>query len=207
MPRLDGWGVLSALKADDMLSNIPVVMLTMVNNPEMAYLLGAAEYLSKPVDRRRLVETVQRFRSNDVASVLVVEDDEATRQVIRRTLAKEGWTVAEAENGKVGLERLQQQRPGVILLDLMMPEMDGFQFLSRVSGHEEWAAIPVVVLTSKDLSPEERGRLQGHVERIVEKGAYDREALLREVRKIVSRTAAKPDAPAPVQQMTIINKD
>ncbi len=207
MPRLDGWAVLSTLKADDQLSNIPVVMLTMVNNPEMGYLLGAAEYLSKPVDRRRLVDTVKRFRSGDTASVLLVEDDEATRQVISRTLAKEGWTVAEAENGKVGLERLAQQRPGVILLDLMMPEMDGFQFLSRVSGHEEWASIPVIVLTSKDLSPEERSRLQGHVERIVEKGAYDREALLREVRKIVSRCATKPDAPAPVQQMTIIKKD
>jgi PAS domain S-box-containing protein len=207
MPRLDGWAVLSTLKADDVLSSIPVVMLTMVNNPEMAYLLGAAEYLSKPVDRRRLIDTVKRFRSSDSASVLLVEDDEATRQVIRRTLTKEGWTVAEAENGKVGLERLQQQRPGVILLDLMMPEMDGFQFLSRVSSNEEWANIPVVVLTSMDLSPEERSRLQGHVERIVEKGAYDREALLREVRKIVSRTAAKPDASPPVQQMTIIKKD
>ena len=195
MPKLDGWGVLSALKADDVLSNIPVVMLTMMNNPEMGYLLGAAEYLSKPIDRQRLVETIRRYRSSsDTANVLVVEDDDATRQVLRRTLVKDGWTVAEAENGKVGLERMEQQRPSLILLDLMMPEMDGFQFLARVNSHEEWAGIPVVVLTSKDLSPQERQRLQGHVERIVEKGAYDREALLREVRKIVSRVATKPDA-------------
>jgi PAS domain S-box-containing protein len=207
MPRLDGWAVLSALKADDQLSTIPVVMLTMVNNPEMAYLLGAAEYLTKPIDRRRLVDAIRRYQAgSDTASVLVVEDDEATRSVIRRTLTKEGWTVAEAENGKVGLQRIEQQRPSLILLDLMMPEMDGFTFLNRVSARDDWSSIPVVVLTSKDLSPEERHRLQGHVERIVEKGAYDREALLREVRKIVARCAAKPDVSPAVASVTISNE-
>jgi len=122
----------------------------------------------------------------------VVEDDEATRQVIRRTLTKQGWTVDEAENGRIALERVARHKPELILLDLMMPEMDGFDFLAELRKQEAWQAIPIVVLSSKDLSMEERRLLTGNVEKILEKGAYTREALLREVRKVVAIYTGQP---------------
>jgi CheY-like chemotaxis protein len=118
--------------------------------------------------------------------VLLVEDDEGTRHVIRRTLAKQGWTVAEAENGRIALEEVARHLPQLIVLDLMMPEMDGFEFLREFRENEAWRSIPVVVLTSKDLGSEERARLNGDVDKILQKGAYSREALLREVKKVVA---------------------
>jgi CheY-like chemotaxis protein len=167
-------------------------MMTIINETEMGYVLGASEYLTKPIDRDRLVVLLQKYRvAGQAAEVLVVEDDEATRQVVRRTLAKQGWTVAEAEDGRVALERVARHRPSLILLDLMMPGMDGFEFLAELRKHEAWQSVPVVVLTSKDLSAEERRLLNGNVEKILQKGAYGREALLREVRRVVALYAGR----------------
>jgi len=199
MPKMDGWAVLTALKADPTLADIPVVMLTLMNETEMGYVLGASEYLTKPIDRDRLTSVLTKYRparAGDV--VLLVEDDPATREVLHRTLAKQKWAVAEAENGRVALQRLSDLKPTLILLDLMMPEMDGFEFLEQVRGNEDWRMLPVVVLTSKDLTPEERGRLSGKVERILQKGAYSRDALLREVRKIVAECARRTHPPVTV---------
>jgi CheY-like chemotaxis protein len=193
MPKMDGWAVLTRLKNDPATAEIPVVMLTITSNQEMGYLLGAAEYLPKPVDRERLAAILQRYRPIDGArDVLVVEDDAPTRDVLRRSLRKQGWSVTEAENGSVGLEHVRQQTPALILLDLMMPVMDGFEFLSELRQNRAWDGVPVVVLTSKDLTPDERTALSGKVERILQKGAYSREALLAEVRKIVAQCARKP---------------
>jgi PAS domain S-box-containing protein len=187
MPRMDGWSVLSALKADPRLADIPVVLLTLVNEKDLGYLLGAAEYLTKPVDWDRLAVVLRKYcPAGGAPRVLVVEDDEATREVLLRMLTKHGWSVAEAENGRAALRRMEEQVPALILLDLMMPEIDGFEFLAVLRRHEEWRAVPVVVLTSKDLSPEERTQLTGNVERILQKGEYNREALLREVRQVVA---------------------
>ena len=186
MPKMDGWAVLTALKADPELAEVPVVMLTMMSDQEMGYMLGASEYLTKPIDRNRLLSVLDRYKPKGTDDgVLIVEDDEPTRQVLRRTMAKQGWAVTEASNGQVGLDRLRRHTPSLILLDLMMPEMDGFEFLAELRHHEQWQQIPVVVLTSKDLTPEERGLLSGKVERILQKGMYSREALLKEVKKIV----------------------
>jgi PAS domain S-box-containing protein len=191
MPRMDGWAVLSALKADGNLADTPVVMMTIMNQTEMGYVLGASDYLTKPIDRDRLLVLLQKYRgAGQPADVLVVEDDEATRQVLRRSLAKQGWTVAEAENGRVALEQVAKHKPSLILLDLMMPGMDGFEFLAQLRQSEAWQAVPVVVLTSKDLSSEERRLLNGNVEKILQKGEYGRDALLREVRRIVALYAS-----------------
>jgi PAS domain S-box-containing protein len=193
MPKMDGWAVLNRLKSEPETAEIPVVMLTITSNKEMGYLLGAAEYLPKPVDRERLATILRRYRpAAGARDVLVVEDDPATRDVLRRSLERQGWAVTEAENGKAGLDSIHHRAPALILLDLMMPVMDGFEFLAGVRQNPAWDPIPVVVLTSKDLSPEERAALSGKVERILQKGAYSREALLREVRKIVAECARKP---------------
>ena len=106
--------------------------------------------------------------------------------MMRRTLENGGWAVIEAANGRVGLERLIEQRPELILLDLMMPEMDGFQFLEEVRTHEEWRSIPIVVVTAKDLTEEDHRRLNASMARVLQKGLYSREEMLREVRDLVA---------------------
>lgn len=188
MPGLDGWSVLGLLKEDPDVADIPVVMLTIADEEQLGYALGASEYLMKPIARDRLVAVLRKHgRRGDARQVLVVEDDTATRAVLRRMLGQEGWLVDEAENGNVALARLAGRTPDLILLDLMMPEMDGFEFLDALRGVPAWQRIPVVVLTAKDLSVEERRRLNGGVARVVRKRSPDNAAeLLDEVRDVVA---------------------
>jgi len=162
-------------------------MLTIVDDKNMGYALGAADYLTKPIDWERLAILLQKYRcASPPCPVLVVEDDATMRDMLRRMLEQEGWAVAEAEHGRTALERMAANRPDLILLDLMMPEMDGFAFLEALRQHDAWRSIPVVVLTAKDLTLDDHQRLNGYVERILQKGAYSREELLREVRNLVA---------------------
>ncbi len=195
MPGMDGWSVLTALKASPDTSHIPVVMLTISHEQELGFSLGAVDCLTKPVERARLLGVVQRYAHAADRQALVVEDDPATREMLRRQLTGDGWSVAEAENGQVGLERLVERTPQVVLLDLMMPGMDGFAFVEAMRQNEAWRAIPVVVVTAKDLSFEERERLNGRVQHIAQKGSYSREELLSEVRSLV-QSAGGPRGPA-----------
>jgi CheY-like chemotaxis protein len=192
MPGMDGWTVLTALKADPVLAEIPVIMITIVDEKQAGYALGVADYLTKPIDWKRLTAILQNYESADATRrVLVVEDDGRTRTMLRKRLEKQGWTVIESENGRVALERMAEGLPDVILLDLMMPEMDGFQFVDQVRTREDWRSIPIIVITAKDLDEEDRQRLNGYVEGILHKGAYKPEELLREVRDAV-RARAQP---------------
>jgi PAS domain S-box-containing protein len=193
MPDMDGWSVLAALKADAALRDIPVIMLTMVDDPERGFTLGAADYATKPVDRARLSHILKKYTCpHPPCPVLVVEDDPATRELTRVILEKEGWMVSEAENGRAALACMERERPSLILLDLMMPEMDGFEFADRVRQHPEWRSIPIVVLTAKDLTAEERRRLNGSVETILRKAGDSRTALLNQVRDLVAKCSARP---------------
>ena len=193
MPGMDGWTVLSALKADDALTDIPVVMVTMIEDKNKGFTLGATEYLLKPIDRRRLVSVLNRYlpdgatpADNGSYEVMVVEDDSDTREMLRRTLEKEGWEVMTAENGRVALDIMTQYKPDLILLDLMMPEMDGFQFVSEVQQHPEWEDILIIVVTAKDLEPADIERLNGHVERVLQKGTTEKDGnLLRQICSLV----------------------
>jgi CheY-like chemotaxis protein len=161
----------------------------------MGYTLGASEYLTKPIDRGILSKVVDKYRTkNSERTVLIVDDDDATRQVVSRTLTREGWTVLEAENGKVAFDRLSKEEPNLILLDLAMPEMDGFEFLTKLRNDGIHTGIPVVVLTSKDLTPSERSALTGRVEKIIQKGDYSRGALLREIKQLVALCGEKAHA-------------
>jgi GAF domain-containing protein/DNA-binding response OmpR family regulator len=189
MPGMDGWAVLSALKAAPDLADIPVIMLTIVDDRNLGYALGAADYLTKPIDRERLVAVLRQHRRD--LPVLVVDDDAEVRALFRRMLEPDGYAVMEAPNGRAALERLREITPGVILLDLMMPEMDGFEFVAEFRRHEAWRAIPIVVVTAKDLSHDDRQRLNGYVERILQKGAYGREQLLAEVRELVAASVGR----------------
>ena len=186
MPGMDGWTVLSKIKSHSDLAHIPVIMLTMIDDRGTGYTLGASEYITKPVDRRKISKVLKRYScANPPCPVLLIEDDQSTRHMMRDSLEGSGWVVTEAENGRVGLEKVRENRPSLILLDLMMPEMDGFDFLEELRRHEEWRLIPVVIVTARDLSQEERARLNGSVERILQKGSYSRDSLLLEVRDLV----------------------
>jgi two-component system, NtrC family, sensor kinase len=187
MPGMDGWSVLAALKADAALAEIPVLMLTMLDDRNLGYALGAADYLTKPIDRERLVTVLGRHRRD--LPVLVVDDDPDFRDLARRMLEREGYTVVEAENGRTALDRLRDTVPGVVLLDLMMPEMDGFDFVAAVRADAAWRSVPIVVITAKNLSPKEHERLNGSVARVLQKGALSRETLLGEVRDLVTASA------------------
>jgi PAS domain S-box-containing protein len=190
MPTMDGWSVLTKLKGDPELSSIPVVMLTMVNNREMGFSLGVDDYMLKPIDRSDFVATLRKYcNREDKPTVLVVEDDLVTREMLRASLEKEHFTVAEAGNGVEALQLLSKLRPALILLDLMMPEMDGFQFTREVREHPEWRDIPILVMTAKDIDGEDRALLDGQVSRILQKGACAREELLAEISQRVARVA------------------
>jgi CheY-like chemotaxis protein len=187
MPGMDGWTVLSTLKADASLSNIPVILLTMMDDKTRGYALGAANYLTKPTDRARLAQILKKYSCpHPPCPVLLVEDDAATRAMVRSLLEKAGWAVTEAENGRVALERVAENRPSLVLLDLMMPEMDGFEFAAELHRHAEWRSIPLVVLTAKDLSAEELRRLSGNVHQILDKGGCSREELMQQVRVLIA---------------------
>jgi PAS domain S-box-containing protein len=187
MPGMDGWTVLAALKADPALAAIPVIMSSIVNDKNIGYALGALEYLNKPIEREALVSALRRCQRDAMSShVLVVDDDATTREMLRRLVEGEGWTVSEAENGQVALSRLAERTPELVLLDLMMPKMDGFQFVVEMQRHEAWRRIPIAVITAKDLTAEDRTRLNGAVEAILQKGAYSRDELLVELRQLIA---------------------
>ena len=190
MPGMDGWAVLAQLKSDPELAAIPVIMLTISDNRNLGYSLGAADYLTKPIDRERLAAVLLRYRKDPGSSVLIVEDDAESREMVRRLLQGDGWSVAEADNGKTALEQLAKHRPAIVLLDLMMPEMDGFEFIVEMQRHEEWKSIPVIVITARDLNAEDRARLNGHVTRVLQKGLYTRDELLDQISGLVASRAA-----------------
>ncbi len=186
MPGMDGWTVLSKLKSDPDLAAIPVILATMLEDKAMGFSLGAQEFLTKPIDRERLVSLLDRYRNAEgTLSVLIVEDDPATQELMQRTLKKERFLVRTAENGRIALDEIAKEIPAFVLLDLMMPVMDGFEFLQILRRNPDWQDIPVVVLTAKDLTDADRKLLFDTVEKILQKGETSRTELLREIRGIV----------------------
>ena len=175
--------------ADENLRDIPVIMLTMVDDPARGFTLGAAEYATKPVNRKRLSQILKKHTGAN-SSVLIVEEDPSIRNTTRSILEREGWKVSEAENGALALECMQKERPTLVLLDLMMPEMDGFEFADLMQLHPEWQSIPLIVVTAKDLTADERRTLSGSVQTVLHKPG-SRDALLSRVRDIVKACAAR----------------
>jgi signal transduction histidine kinase/CheY-like chemotaxis protein len=188
MPRMDGWSTLIALKADPVLRDIPVIMLTVLKDRGLAFSLGASDFMTKPVDRVALMSMLQQYRTSSAALVFLVEDDAAARSAIRRLLEKLGLGVAEASNGLEGLQWLDgHDAPALILLDLMMPVMDGFEFLEELQRRPKLAHVPVVVLTAKELSQEEIAVLTGRTRQIMTKQATSNDQLVAAIRRCVQR--------------------
>lgn len=179
MPMMDGWTTLSALKADPSLANIPVIMSTMLLEKDLGFALGAVDYLNKPLDTQLLLKKIEQILPKDaLKSVLIVDDETDARNIIRRFIKKWGWNVLEAKNGREALEVLAKEHPSIILLDLMMPEMDGFDVIRELQKNEQWAKIPVIILTAKELTSEERNFLVNSSKIILQKNEYNREQLI-----------------------------
>jgi PAS domain S-box-containing protein len=182
MPEMDGWEVLRELKIDPETRDIPVVMVTMTDDRDMGYTLGATEFLTKPIERDQLVQLLARYAPQDAERCALVVDDRAeNRDMLRRALEKEGWCVSEAKNGRVALDRVAEALPSLILLDLMMPVMDGFEFVMELRKIERWRGIPIVVVTAKDLTDDDRRRLNGDVVGLIQKSGLDRKSLLAQL--------------------------
>jgi signal transduction histidine kinase/CheY-like chemotaxis protein len=202
MPDVDGWTVLRSLKSDPELCEVPVILVTVLGDREMGIALGAAEHISKPIDPPELLRTLDRIcHGVERPQVLVVDDDPATRDVLRRTLSKEGWMVREATNGQEGLAELAKARPAVMLLDLMMPEMNGFEVLRTVREDTDLHDLPVVVITSKDLTLDELAWLRGKALQVFQKGTYGRADLLTSLRTMIEAARRPPSAEGGAERM------
>jgi hypothetical protein len=184
--------VLRELKADPETRDIPVIMVTMTDDRELGYALGATEFLTKPVNRGQLVQLLARYAPEGAERrALVVDDKAENRQVLRRALENEGWQVSDAENGRVALAQVAERAPSLILLDLMMPVMDGFEFVLEMRKVEAWRAIPIVVVTAKDVTEEDRRRLNGDVVGLIQRRGMDQESLLAEIREQVTAAGTR----------------
>ncbi len=194
MPGMDGWTVLSMLKADPEVSSIPVVMLTMMDDQRRGYALGADNFLTKPVDRKQLAQILKQFGSADSQRpVLLVGGDDASRETMRSILEQEGWTVSEAENGHAALQKVAEGAPSLILVDLMSPEVDGLEFAADLRRRPEWRSIPIVALTSGGSEEEDLLRLNGNVHAVLDKQGCSREELMRQVHVLLSGWAARSE--------------
>jgi signal transduction histidine kinase/DNA-binding response OmpR family regulator/HAMP domain-containing protein len=189
MPDIDGWTVLAALRGDPQLADTPVIMATIADEQRHGMALGAVGYLTKPIDRDKLVDLVRRHRApSGPTRVLVVEDDATQRDLVRMWLQPPQWAMSEAENGRVALDRLKEAAPDVIILDLMMPEMDGFQLVAALQEHPQWRRIPVVVVTGLDLSAEDRARLNSGVQSVLLKQSFKPTELIDGLLRLVKKT-------------------
>ncbi|WP_437567308.1 hybrid sensor histidine kinase/response regulator [Sorangium sp. So ce542] len=203
MPDMDGWRVLSALKSTPALASIPVIVISIVEERGIGYSLGAADYITKPVEREALERALARcaLRSGRSPRVLVVEDDAPSREVLEGMLRRSGCDAVSAANGRLALDLLATDAaaPDAAIVDLMMPEMDGFELIERLRLHEHWRRMPLIVLTAKELTDEDRARLRMGTERVFQKGELGLQELLEEVRICVEAAAqaGAPRAPAP----------
>jgi len=184
LPGLDGWEVLKSLKADATTCNIPVVIISMVENRELGLALGADDYFVKPVDRDRFLDRIRALTQNDRPRLLLIDDDAAVHALLEEELGRAGFDIISAFNGESGLSDAKQNHPDVIILDLMMPGMSGFEVAGALKESPETANIPIVVLTSKEISADDRRELQSKVSSFVQKGKSAREQLVTEIRRL-----------------------
>jgi len=189
MPEKDGWQVLSILKSDPQLVTIPVIMMLMNTDKQTGYAMGAADCLDKTMLHSQLPILLQKHQIGDnstVMVVMVVDDDKLQREMLTTLLEDKGLQVLSAENGQIALTQIEQKKPGLILLDLNMPVMDGFEFIKHLQNNEQWCSISVIVLTSRKLSAEEHAHLNQCVETICQKEDFQQEELILRIRQLVN---------------------
>jgi adenylate cyclase len=184
MPGTDGWQVLHSLKADPATRDIPVLLLTVVDQKDLGYRLGAADYLLKPFERDDLIAALQRVAPH-CRSLLVVDDDPHVADLVRQSLEDQPYQIDVAGDGLAALDAIAERRPDVILLDLLMPRMDGFEVIASLQKDPERREIPVIVLTAKTLTRQEQRLLKEHALAVIQKGALDRDSLMTELKQVL----------------------
>lgn len=193
MPGLDGWSVLKTLKDDPELQNIPVILVTMVENRSMGYSLGATEYLSKPINKERLFSVLKRSVRNKMGGpVLIIEDGSLMRKSLRNMLILEGWGVITASTAESAFSEIGKTPPALIMLDVVMPEMDGFEFLNQLRNNPRWRSIPVLVVTGKELTDKESAMLRSYAAKVVNMALVSHDELLKEVYDTVKESLSRP---------------
>ena len=192
MPQMDGWRVFSMLKSDSLLADIVVIFIVMEEDKTRGYVRDATDYIDKPIKREQLIDVLDKYRINDDSSdlVMIVDDEKMARDSMEAIIEHQGWRVFKAENGQVALEHLDDKKPSLILLDLSMPVMDGFEFISHLQDNEKWHSIPVVVLTALKLTPEEHACLNQSVETIFNKDSYNRGELTQRIHQLIAKSLA-----------------
>jgi signal transduction histidine kinase/DNA-binding response OmpR family regulator len=197
LPKLDGWSVLNALKREPATSDIPVVVVSIVDNRDFGLVLGATDYLVKPIDHERLrnaLRSLNAMRPPDDGTVLVVDDDPALREVLSSLLAEDGWHVTTAADGEAALAAVEQAPPTAMVLDLMMQRCDGFEVLRVLRTRPTTRELPVIVITARDLNDEDRERLARNAERVFQKQAVPLEQLREEIRGILAARGARGES-------------
>lgn len=189
LPKKDGWDVLSELKNSQDVANIPVIIVSMVDNKDLGFSLGAVEYLIKPIDRVKLIDIVtscipaERDKSKSM-TVLVVDDDEKAVKYMSSVLENAGFDVLRAYSGKAGINLAINNKPDLMILDLMMPEVSGFDVVEKLRTHPTAKGIPIIICSAKDITPEDKKILNGHILAIVQKSSHTKEDLLSSIKKI-----------------------
>ena len=188
MPEMDGWTVLRNLKQDDELADIPVIMISMVNQAQAGYALGAAEYMQKPVERNNLNGLIKKWvRRKGRAPVLVVDDDWDIRTAMRTILESQGHKVLEAKNGLEGLQKIAETMPSMIFLDMMMPVMNGMEFMQELNAVPEGANIPVVAFTGVEMDEQETSAVRANFTDVIRKGDFNLQGLMQEVSRLMDK--------------------
>ncbi len=196
MPEMDGWRVLAELKSDASTADIPVILLSVLQRRGLGLMLGASDYLTKPIDRNRLIRALRQLaptRTQAGGSILVVDDDPDIRRMLDVELRSQGYSeVATAADGIEGLRQALALNPDLVILDLMMPHMDGFEMAARLQEDESTRGIPIIVLTAKDLTTTDMARLDGQIEQIIQKGALNVDALIDRLVSILRDLGVTP---------------
>jgi len=192
MPDIDGWTVYQKIKKIPLLSQIPIIIVTIGDYEKMAQDFGVVDFLSKPIMWDNLHQILEKYKVVSASKhILVVDDDSSTRTILRKMLIKDGWRVDEAENGNVAIERMGMQIPELILLDLLMPVMDGFKFLKEIKKVDAWLRIPIIVITSKDLTVDDYSFLTDNVDKVIQKGKYNRQQIIDQIDTSIKESKLK----------------
>ena len=196
LPDLDGWEVLNRLKHDEATSSIPVIVISVVDNPELGIALGALDYFVKPVPAKELITRLRRFHfgsngAGDKTQVLVVDDERANRDWLTQVLEPAGFGVIPAVGGREAIELARSRRPDLVLLDLMMPEVSGFDVVEAIRSDKALASTPIMVLTAKDLTEADKRQLNGRVSNILHRGSTGASDLVSLLRQVIAPEARK----------------
>ncbi|MEK8017618.1 MAG: response regulator [Candidatus Parabeggiatoa sp.] len=189
MPEMESWQCLSLLKSDSRLRDSPIMLISITKDKNRGYVIGAKDYIDKPIKREQLELILEKYQVSDKATRLcmVIDDDKISRETTAALIESQGWPVFKAENGQIALTNLDAQKPTLIMLDLAMPVMSGFELISHLQKHEQWRSIPVVILTAMELTDKQYARLNQLVETILKKEAYSQEELVLQIHKMIGK--------------------